>query len=444
MTRRALVASVTALTVAGLVGFTMTAPTKTPANPEIPISLAFSAGRFLKQQAVPAKWPETVNFFNNREMESIFPDSASAATPVASEPITPTRVSTSDGSSMPLAFDNPAVPPSLALFHGIPEVLTGRGRHVVLDQRMHQRWHAHVMVTESPSTTIGALALDCQMQTCLAAVATEAKSASNIMVFRQRVSDGPWHRVAEIPISPYLVEGDTVFTMAVADSTAWLLAAGSPGAGLMPKALWASPNLGARWTLVAAGDLPGKTRALPMPQGYPSGIVATGPNQVVLSTSPRGDSQVVALVYTLHPRGQQVLGFPVPGQLYMDGAYPALKHFRTLTIPIWASAPHEPSDVLFWATRSRPNRAWQIQAAGAASGDSGITGHDTLVVVNRADLEIHSPGRPTIRAPFKSDFSQPLVATVIARDRILVLGQTGNLWVNTRHGGWQQYAPEPG
>jgi len=71
MTRRALVASAMALTVAGLVGFTVKASIHTTATPQVPIPLAFSEGILLKQHAVPIKLPETVSFFNNREVVGI-------------------------------------------------------------------------------------------------------------------------------------------------------------------------------------------------------------------------------------------------------------------------------------------------------------------------------------------------------------------------------------
>ncbi len=337
------------------------------------------------------------------------------------------------------AFDM-STPQSFVVFHHTPEVLSRQSNAVILWQYRGQHWNRLVIAREAASTTIGAFALECQGSVCLAAIATQSGPRAAVTIWRTRTPGGPWHRTAYIPISPYVAQGDSVFELAGWGSTVWLLDAGSPGAGLMPKALWVSPNLGSQWSLVASDGLPAHTAALPIPQGYPTGIVADGPGRVLLSTSPRGNSGVVAVSYTLHPRTAHVLAFPIPARYYLESAYPALIHAGTLTIPIVASAPREPNNDLVWARQSSPQAAWTVHRAGPASGDPGIAGDGTLVVVNNNNLAIRAPGQPTIRMPYPSYFTaNPLVAAVIAHRRVLALGQNGTLWVNTLHGTWRRY-----
>ena len=69
----------------------------------------------------------------------------------------------------------------------------------------------------------------------------------------------------------------------------------------------------------------------------------------------------------------------------------------------------------------------------------GMTGYDTLAVMNRTTVQILSPNRATITAPIRPQFVNPVVAAIVGRRQVVVLGERGTLWENTVSGSWRPY-----
>lgn len=329
-----------------------------------------------------------------------------------------------------------AVQPKMVLSHRTPEVLTVQGNQVLLWRRAQAQWHRQVLTTLPTGTSIDSDALACDATACYAAVAEFHKGPTdNVVVFQAPTSfSGEWHEVGSARTSHMAAVG--MLDVAPDGSTLWLLATGGPALGLMPKQIWVSQNRGAQWTLLASSDVSPVTGAsLSFPPGYPTGITAVSPNRAILSDSSRG-GDVTAVEYGLHPSRATELGFSMPARVsYVDQAYPAMVG-STVTIPTVAT--NDKSTWVVWETR-QPGGAWHTQSGPSVPPNPGITGYDTLVVMNQNTVQILSPNRPTITAPVSATFVHPVVATIVRKQRVVVLGTHGTLWANTPNGSWQRY-----
>lgn len=334
--------------------------------------------------------------------------------------------------------------PSLVMVHHTLSVLTINVSHnqLVLYRRVRSRWHAQMLMTASLSRRLAADTLTCTSSACLAAGALVGSgSQAEIVVFRQQHGSATWKPMWKTMV-PTLAAGQTLQLVAQG-STAWLMSAGSPGAGTMAKLLWESPNEGKTWHLIASGDMPGTKAPFTMPTGYPTGIVITSPGTLLVSMSPRGNSAVVAMAYTLKPFAQHLLTFRVPAAFRpVQEALPALVNPGSLAVPLIESSSNANGFVAL-ALFGVHTKSWSIRQIEPVENNTPIvlSGSDTAVLMNMHTLQVISPGRPVVTLPIRRRFTSPLVASVIGRGRVLVLGTNGTLWVNSISGAWRIFNP---
>ena len=315
----------------------------------------------------------------------------------------------------------------------MPEVLSVKGNHIQIWEHFHGQWRDQYDDSIPGDKTINSTALACDSKYCYAALAyTQTESTDNLAVLRLNHTD--WKAVAEVLLPNAATLG--AIELAPAGSSVWMLASGEPALGLMPKQLWVSQDTGQKWALVATSDILPVSKGLSFPTGYPTGLVPITPHRVIVSMSPHGGDDVVAVQYQLHPSKATNFSFSIPAHFsYVNEAFPALKD-TSITIPLLASNAH--STRLLWETL-HSRTSWQAKLGPTISSNPTVSGYDTLVIVNNKTLKILSPQAPIITAPILPAFINPLVGALVAPRHMLALSLNGSLWENTLKGTWRIY-----
>lgn len=294
------------------------------------------------------------------------------------------------------------------------------------------QWHGHALLTAPLSRLLTADALACSSTGCIAAAAemNGTGSAARIVVMRQVPGSSQWESTWTTNV-PGVVAGQTL-QLSANGSYLWLLSTGSPGAGMMPKLLWVSPNDGRTWHEVAKGDIPSVRAPLAMPSGYPTGMVATSDGHLWFSMSPRGNSNVSVVEYAARPVSQQSILFSIPSAFRpITESLPAIiDHGITRFALIESSA--QVNGYLALATPSANGTTWSIRQLEPVedSTPAAQAGPDTVMMINTHTIQVLSPGYHLLTLPVQQNFGNTPVATVINAKTVLVLGRDGQLWIN--------------
>lgn len=305
------------------------------------------------------------------------------------------------------------------------------------------QWHGQALLTAPLSRRLMADALACSSTRCIAAVAemNGTGSAARIVVLRQVPGSSQWECTWTTNV-PGVVAGQTL-QLSGHGSYLWLLSTGSPGAGMMPKLLWVSPNDGRTWHAVAKGDIPSVRAPLVMPSGYPTGMVATSDGHLWFSMSPRGNSHVSVVEYAARPVAQQSILFSIPRAFRpITESLPAIiDHGITRFALIESSA--QVNGYLALATPSANGTTWSIRQLEPVEDNTPAAqaGPDTVMLINTHTMQVVSPGYHLLTLPVPQNFGNTPVAVVINAKTVLVLGRDGQLWIN-RGRRWHHFSHE--
>ncbi len=330
------------------------------------------------------------------------------------------------------------VSPRLVMYHHIPRALVVDSslNQLVLYRRGATQWHAQVLMKASLSQLFGADTLICQATGCLAAAELGGTGATDrIVVFFHRSGSRGWTTVWKTTV-PRIAAGATL-QLAADGHDAWLLSTGSPSAGLMPKLLWVSPTNGQTWHLVATGNLPAIKAPFTIPQGYPTGIVATAPGQLLLSMSPRGNNSTLAIQYTAQPLAQNPFTFPISSVLKpFSESLPAIVGSAGVSLPLI-----DQQGYLAIATSSSGSLPGSVHQTHVLTDGSpmAVSGSDTAMISNIKTIQLLSPDGRVVTLPILHKFIKPLVMAIIGPQSVAVMGKHGTLWTNTRTGSWYRF-----
>lgn len=325
--------------------------------------------------------------------------------------------------------------PRLVMVHHTPSVLainTSRNQLMFYHWVGKNQWNGHALLTAPLSRLLKTDALACLATGCVAAAAemNGTGSAARIVVMRQVPGSSKWESTWTTNV-PGVAAGQTL-QLSANGSYLWLLSTGSPGAGMMPKLLWVSPNDGRTWDLVAAGDLPSVRAPLTMPSGYPTGLVATTGGHLWLSMSPRGNSNVLVVVYAARPVSQQSVTFSVPSAFRpVTEALPAIIDHGTSHVALIESSAHA-NGYLALATPPTRGTTWSIRQLEPMEDNTPAAqaGSDAVMIINAHSIQVLSPGHQLLTLPVQENFGHAPVGTVINAKTVLVIDQHGQLWIN--------------
>jgi len=318
-----------------------------------------------------------------------------------------------------------------------PVLLASVGHTIVVERWGESGWVSQPVTKTAADAAVISGSLVSQPKRMFAAVVLGESDSARIQVFMEPKGATTWTSVLSTTI-PTLVAGS--IQLAVAGHYDWVLAEGTPGAGLMAKELWMSVNAGKSWQLFATGDVTAASAPHRLPTGYPTGIAATASGRLILSNSPRGDGTTDVAEYRAGASIVRHWTFERPGAT-VDEALPALVRATRIIVPIIESG--KSVTQLAEAVRSTTAKSWSIHALdvpdpGPAEVVLGVDA-EAEAMVEAHSLQIVSVRRPVRQVALLSSFPQPLMAVMIGPDSVVALKSNHTLWVNTAQGTWKPW-----
>ncbi len=331
---------------------------------------------------------------------------------------------------------------TMATYQRIPQVLgvhlTPKQNQLMLYQWVHRRWRSQVVMNALLSEGFVADTIGCTRTSCVAAgILSRLGDTDELVVFRQTSQSRLWTPIWKTGV-PSVAVGNRL-QVVLQGSEVWILSAGSPSAGSMPKLLWASNTDGEKWSLVASGDLGTTAAPFAMPQGYPTGMIITSSGQALLSLSPRGNSTVSAVFYSIRPLSQRPMVLPVPPTFRpLTESLPGLLPQGGIRLFLIESFRYA-QGYLAVATYFRDG-TWRVRQLKplTITPSSVLTGPDTTVLVYPHTLQFFSPGQRVLTLHLSRIFVHPLVAAVMGPQTAVALGRNGTLWMN-RGTSWHRF-----
>lgn len=327
-------------------------------------------------------------------------------------------------------------PLELALAGGKIPVLLSRNQQTLLVQyRDGRRWRAET-VTSLPGTAhwvASALAVH-DGKAVVAVETVGGRNRARLTVFWPRKGSVGWTEAFATTI-PSGVGG--ALNLALAGRYAWLMATGTPSAGMMSKMLWMSPNYGRTWTLVATNAVPSVAAPYALPEGYPTGMVVAGQGTLIVTLSPRGKPTDLA-EYHGNRQPPRFWTFR-PASRYVSEALPALVGPKMIAVPIIESSAG--TNVLAEATTTPAMKHWAIRPLGKETSIPAavVTGGDLDVLVEAHSLQFVSAQGFVGQTASPSWIGHPPIAAVAAGNHLVVWGPGRTLRESAGGRGWHPF-----